>query len=144
MLTSLERQRCTVLRSFCTLSAIWSRVAFSFLATVLSTSRSLGFRLYRHVNRSVHDAPFFVSRLTLSISSVLLFLRYKWYCLVLSIPQDIYLVDTLRIILKEVISMEKKLECPRRIPEEYCDHAPYCNVWKLRESAKNKLTADPR
>ena len=138
MLTSLERQRWTVLRSFCTLSAIWSKVAFSFLATALSTSMSLGFRLYRHVNRSVHDAPFLVSRLIFSISSVLLFLRYKWYCLVLSIPQDIYLVGVLRIILKEVLSMEKKIECPRGIPEEYCDHAPICNVWKLRESVKKQ------
>ena len=34
--------------------------------------------------------------------------------------------------------MQKKIECPRGIPEEMCDHAPHCNVWKLRESEKNQ------
>jgi hypothetical protein len=57
---------------------------------------------------------------------------------VLSIPQDIYLVGALRIVLKEVLSMEKKIECPRGIPEDFCDHAPHCNIWKLRESAKKQ------
>lgn len=33
--------------------------------------------------------------------------------------------------------MQKKFECPQGIPEEKCDHAPHCNVWKLRESEKN-------
>jgi|GEM_PF-2223926 hypothetical protein len=36
------------------------------------------------------------------------------------------------------IIMEKKFECPRGIPEEICDHAPHCNVWKLREAAKKQ------
>ncbi len=34
--------------------------------------------------------------------------------------------------------MEKKFECPRGIPEEMCDHASTCNVWKLRENAKKQ------
>ena len=34
--------------------------------------------------------------------------------------------------------MQKKIECPRGIPEEMCDHAPHCNVWKLRESEKTQ------
>jgi hypothetical protein len=34
--------------------------------------------------------------------------------------------------------MEKKFECPRGIPEEMCDHAPHCEVWKLREAAKKQ------
>jgi hypothetical protein len=32
--------------------------------------------------------------------------------------------------------MEKKFECPNGIPEESCDHAPHCNIWKLRVAAK--------
>jgi hypothetical protein len=35
-------------------------------------------------------------------------------------------------------NMQKKIECPNGIPEELCDHAPHCNVWKLREAAKKQ------
>jgi hypothetical protein len=35
--------------------------------------------------------------------------------------------------------MEKKYECPNGVPEEMCDHASFCNVWKLREAAKKGL-----
>jgi hypothetical protein len=38
----------------------------------------------------------------------------------------------------ESVTMEKKIECPRGIPEAMCDHAPHCNVWKLRETTKKQ------
>jgi hypothetical protein len=28
--------------------------------------------------------------------------------------------------------MQKKIECPRGIPEELCDHSPTCKVWVAR------------
>jgi hypothetical protein len=34
--------------------------------------------------------------------------------------------------------MTNKLECPNGIPEEMCDHAPHCNIWKSREAAKKQ------
>jgi hypothetical protein len=42
------------------------------------------------------------------------------------------------IIQQGDIVMQKKIECPRGIPEEMCDHAPHCNVWKLREAEKEQ------
>jgi len=55
----------------------------------------------------------------------------------LSIPQYIFGGST-NTTVQEGKIMEKKLECPNGIPEENCDHAPHCNVWKLREKAKNQ------
>ncbi len=36
------------------------------------------------------------------------------------------------------IIMAKKIECPRGIPEELCDHSPTCKVWVARMNAKKE------
>jgi len=67
----------------------------------------------------------------------MLFVAHKgivWYCQY----HNIYLDAAPIIHYRKGKIMEKKLECPKGIPEENCDHAPHCNVWKLREKAKNQ------
>lgn len=60
-----------------------------FFATTSRVSISGGFRLYRHVSKSVHVAFFVVSMFMLSMINIIFF-HIKGYCSFLSIPQNIF------------------------------------------------------